>query len=115
MATKSGDGKALADDLSRAIDAVDFQPPPELAVVLAAQQRQVLRNTAYMAHLNERLARKREAKEEAAQFAQQVNRAVRDIAAIDLEQPGAKTKMNQLDREVIARNVDIKKQLEQGR
>ena len=100
----------MADDLAKAVDAVDFQPPPELAVVLAAQHRQTLRNMAYMAHLNERLALKRGAKEEADRFGAQTNQAVRDIAALDLEQPGARAKMDLLDRELIARNAELAKQ-----
>jgi len=79
------------------IDAVDLSIPRHLEISIAARQRQVLRNSAVLAQLNQRLARRRNATDEARRCGQELDRYVRDIAEIDRLYPDAKQVMAQLD------------------
>ena len=79
------------------IDGVDLSIPRELETSIAARQRQVLRNSAVLAQLNQRLARRRNATDEARRLGQELDRYVRDIAEIDRLYPEARAKMEELD------------------
>ena len=79
------------------IDGVDLSIPRELETSIAARQRQVLRNSAVLAHLNQRLARRRNATDEAKRYGQQLDQYVRDIAEIDRLYPEARAAMEDLD------------------
>ena len=79
------------------IDGVDLSIPRELETSIAARQRQALRNSAVLAQLNQRLARRRNATDEARRLGQELDRYVRDIAEIDRLYPEAREKMGELD------------------
>ena len=85
------------------IDGVDLSIPRELETSIAARQRQVLRNSAVLAHLNQRLARRRNATDEGRRHGQELDRYVRDIAEIDRLYPEARAKMEELDAPILSR------------
>ena len=102
----SDNHKAVVEELKEFaaldIEGVDLSIPPEIEIRIAARQRQVLRNSAYLAQLNMRLARKRGAKDEAKVFGTQLDQYVRDIAEIDRLYPEAKAAMTEIDKQQAA-------------
>ena len=94
-------GRAIVEELKEFadvdIDGVDLSIPREMEVSIAARQRQVLRNSAVLTQLNQRLARRRNAHDEAKRFGAQLDQYVRDMAEIDRLYPEAKTRMLELD------------------
>ncbi len=79
------------------VEGVDLSIPYGMEVSIAARQRQVLRNSAVLAQLNQRLARRRNATDEARRLGQELDRYVRDIAEIDRLYPEARANMEELD------------------
>ncbi len=97
----SNQHQSVVDEITGAAEidvaGVDLSIPRDLEVQIAARQRQVLRNSAVLAQLNLRLARRRSASDEAKRFGQQLDQYVRDLAEIDRLYPEAKARMEQLD------------------
>ena len=97
----SNQHRAVLDEITGAaeidVDGVDLSIPRDLEVQIAARQRQVLRNSAVLAQLNLRLARRRNASDEAKGLGQQLDQYVRDLAEIDRLYPEARARMDQLD------------------
>ena len=87
------DVKAIIDEL----DGV----PEEIAVNLAAQQRQVLRNNGTMLKMNQNLNRRIGNTKAAEQHGQQLADTVKLLAQLDAEYPGAKTAMQRLDEQAV--------------
>ncbi len=71
--------------------------PRPLAVAIAARQRQVLRNSAFLAHLRLALARRRQAWREARAHAALLDRCLCDIEEVDRLFPEAAQTMAALD------------------
>lgn len=99
--------KDVADEVRAEIPSVDddLTPPPHLMTSMVAHHRWQLRNTAALAGLNQRLARRRGDSKSAEAFGKQIDQHVKDIAELDREYPEAKKEMKKLDE---------KARLEQG-
>lgn len=65
------------------VEGTDLSVPHEIEAAIAARQRQVLRNSAVLAQMNLRLARRREAQDEVKAYSKTFDQHVRDIADID--------------------------------
>ena len=98
-------GRAIVDELKEFcemdIEGVDLSIPRDIESSIAARQRQILRNSAVLAQLNQRLARRRNARDEVGRFGTQLDQYVRDIAEIDRLYPEAKARMMELDNDQV--------------
>lgn len=80
------------------VDGVEIEPPQHIMVKMAADHRWRLRNSAALARMNQRLARKRGDHKNAEGFGKQIDSHIRDMAEIDRMYPGAKALMADLDK-----------------
>lgn len=90
------------------VEGTDLSLPREIEVAIAARQRQVLRNSAVMAQLNLRLARRRESQDEVKAYSKAFDQHVRDIAEIDRMYPEAKTTMAEMDKQAVMQTKEAR-------
>ena len=80
------------------VNGADDSPPEHIMVGLAAQHRWRLRNSAALAGLNQRLAKRRGDTKSAQRFGQEIDQHIKDIAHLDQMHPKAKKAMVELDK-----------------
>ncbi len=94
--------EAILDELRDGvadIDGVDLSLPAYMETNIAASNRALLRNTAVLAQMNQRIARKIQNTKEAEAFGKQLSTLIRQIAELDALYPKAKKRMAELDEQ----------------
>jgi len=84
----------------------DISMPEKLQLTLVARQRQILRNSAVLAQVNQKLARRRGSSDEAKKLGKELDNYVKDITELDKDYPQVKNKMNELDYQALKNEVD---------
>jgi hypothetical protein len=95
--------QAVVDELRDGIadiDSVEWEPPEALATDLAAQHRSRLRNSAYLAQMSQKIARRTGNSKDAETHGKQLSTLIRQIAELDLLSPQAKKRMAEMDEQV---------------
>jgi hypothetical protein len=88
------------------VEGTDLSLPREIETAIAARQRQLLRNSAVLAQMNLRLARRRDSQDEVKAHSKTFDQHLRDIAELDRMYPEAKALMAEMDKQSIAQTKE---------
>ncbi len=92
------------------VEGTDLSLPREIEVAIAARQRQMLRNSAVLAQMNLRLARRRESQDEVKAHSKAFDQHVRDIAELDRMYPEARAMMAEMDKQAITQTKESREE-----